>query len=105
MKRYCTIFFIVQLCTPLVAQDIPNGNNHWRIGSLIQKYIDLSKNPNTTDDRKELSTIISLREGWPVKVGLWPNYPVAADLIGDGVNEVIISPPSNCEDISHSGGR
>jgi len=82
---------ILLILQPVKAQKISQENKEWRNGSFLQKTVTFCQNDKISNDPIKTGSTIPLRDGWPVKTGLWPQFPVAADLTGDGKKEVIIA--------------
>ncbi|MBN2416245.1 VCBS repeat-containing protein [bacterium] len=86
---FLLFYFILSL--PLGAQQ-PNQPLHpWQGTGLIPDSILtlLDKQPCIT--KSSTDNLISIRPGWPVEIGIWQQYPVAADLTGDGLLELVIA--------------
>ncbi|MBN2416481.1 T9SS type A sorting domain-containing protein [bacterium] len=58
---------------------------------LVKKILASVPNQNRTVKSLPADSTIPLRPGWPVKVGLWPQFPAAVDLDNDGLKEIIVA--------------
>jgi len=67
------------------------NDKSWQSGSFLEKSITLEHLPERLDKTGETVSTIPLMEGWPIKIGFFPESPVAVDLTGDGKKEVIIA--------------
>ncbi len=92
MKR---AFFILLLffLSSAKAQDF-SGERAWQTGSffapgILPEQLDTDK-PFYKTQTEDTGSVF-LMEGWPIEVGLAPQYPLAADLTGDGKKEIIIA--------------
>jgi len=90
LKRYIIILLLLSL-QPVEAQQFLQENKEWQNGTFLQKTVKISQTGKISTDPIETGSTIPLRQGWPVKTGLWPQFPVAADLTGDGTKELIIA--------------
>ena len=91
MKRAFIIFMLL-INTMFASSQVREGGNkpsqsksHFMKSAVSARFSEVREKAVST------GSSIPLMPGWPVKVGFWPEYPVAADLDGDGKKEVIIS--------------
>jgi len=91
VKRYLSILFAILLCTSVSAQESMRNDKSWQSGSFLKKSITLEHLPERLDKTGETVSTIPLMEGWPVKVGFFPQHPLAVDLTGDGKKEVVVA--------------
>ena len=91
MKYSFPILFIFFLRASGSSQELMKNEQVWQAGSFIQKSVKIQDQSKLIKESQKTSGTIPLRDGWPVKVGLLPTYPVVADLTKDGFKELVIS--------------
>ncbi len=89
-----TFFILIPLLlgtpTILFSQPAQMHNNSWQTDGFTIQGIDYDIKNKIMITHTAYHSDIPLMPGWPVKVGSFPQYPVAADLNDDGYREVII---------------
>ncbi|MBN2414275.1 T9SS type A sorting domain-containing protein [bacterium] len=84
-------FFILAMYMQVSGQIRPEADKPWRTKAMLNMAA--LQTPDSMSSSKIIykKSDIPLRQGWPQRVSLWPQFPVTSDLDGDGIKEIIVA--------------
>jgi len=85
------VFLMITTCIQAQTQVSLIETKCWKNDSSVFKVVGNVNEKEPHYQITENNNSIPLRAGWPVKVGFFPQHPLAVDLTGDGKKEVVVA--------------